>query len=69
MYVCVRVSEALELELETVVSCHHGRWGLILGPLEEWQVFLTTEPHLQPKRRVLITYMCVCVHICCLVIL
>lgn len=33
--VCVRVLDPLELELETVVSCHMGGGELNLGPPEE----------------------------------
>lgn len=46
MYVCVRVSQALELELQTVVSCHLGCWELGPGPLEEQLMLLITEPPL-----------------------
>jgi hypothetical protein len=42
MYVCVRVLEPVQVELEIVVSCHVGS-----GPLEEQSVPLTTEPSLQ----------------------
>jgi hypothetical protein len=37
----MRVSDPLELELQTVVSFH-------MGPLEEQPVILTAEPSLQP---------------------
>ena len=43
MHVCVRVSNLLALELQTVVSC----WGLNSGPLEKQSVLLTAEPNLQ----------------------
>ena len=39
MHMCVRVSDPLGQELQTVVSC--------LGPLEEQPVFSTAEPSLQ----------------------
>lgn len=37
IYVCVRVSDALNLEVQTVVSCYvgNGNWTLDLSPLEE----------------------------------
>ena len=38
IYVCVSMSDILELELENVLS-----WELNTGPLEEWSVLLTTE--------------------------
>jgi hypothetical protein len=41
------VTDSLELELETVVSCHVEYWESNLGPLEEQSVLLTTEPFLQ----------------------
>jgi len=41
---CVRVWDPLELELQTVVSCHVGA-----GPREEQPVLLTVEPFLQPR--------------------
>lgn len=47
VYVCVRVSEPLELELHTAVSCPVE---LNQDPLEEQPVFLTTEPSLQLLR-------------------
>jgi hypothetical protein len=47
MYVCVRVSYPLELELQTVVSCYVC-WILNPGPLEEQPVLLTAELSLQP---------------------
>ncbi|KAM7328484.1 hypothetical protein ACRRTK_012576 [Alexandromys fortis] len=43
----MKVSDSLELELQTVVSCHVGAWELNLGPLGEQSVLLTTEPSLQ----------------------
>lgn len=46
MYVCVKVSHPLALELQTVVSCHVD---LNMGPLEEQPVLLTMEPSLQPQ--------------------
>jgi hypothetical protein len=48
MYVCVRVSDPLQWELQTVVSQHVGSGNMNLGPLEEQPVFLTPEPCLQP---------------------
>ena len=47
-YVCVRVPDSLELELQTVVSCHVGAGNRTNpGPLEEQSVPLTTEFSLQ----------------------
>ena len=43
MCIGVKVSDPLQLDLQTVVSCHVGA-----GPLEEQSVLLTTEPSLQP---------------------
>ena len=40
MCIGVKVSSPLELDFQTVVSCH-------VGPLEEQSVLLTTEPFLQ----------------------
>ena len=40
----IRVSDPLELELQTVVSCHVDAEELNPGPLEEQSVLLTTEP-------------------------
>jgi hypothetical protein len=37
----------LELELQTVVSCHVGCWESNKGPLGEQPVLLTSEPSLQ----------------------
>jgi hypothetical protein len=49
MYVCVRMSDPLELELQMIVSyLPRGCWESILSPLEEQPAFLTTEPSLQP---------------------
>ena len=48
IYVYGRVSGPLELELQTVVSCHCGSWELNLSPLEEQPVLLVTEKSLQP---------------------
>jgi hypothetical protein len=44
MNVCVRISDPLELESQTVMS---GCCELNLGPLEGQPVFLTAEPSLQ----------------------
>ena len=41
MCVCVKVLDPLELELQTVASCYVV---LDLGPLEEQQMLITTEP-------------------------
>ena len=41
MYVCVRVSDPLELELQTVLSCHVGTEHGPTGSLEEQLVLLT----------------------------
>ena len=38
MYVCVRVLDPLELEIQTVVSCHVGARELNPGSLEEQPV-------------------------------
>jgi hypothetical protein len=49
MYVYVRVSDPLELELHTVVNCRVGAGNWVNpGSLEEQPVLLTTEPPLQP---------------------
>ena len=46
MYVCVRASDPLEWELQTVVSCHVcGELNPVL--LEEQPVLLNAEPSLQ----------------------
>ena len=50
MCVCVRVLDQLELELQTVVSCHMS----YPGPLEEQPVLLIAEPSLQPLCHLLI---------------
>ena len=47
VYVCTRVSGPLELELQTVVSCHVGTWNWT-WILKEKPVLLTAEPSLQP---------------------
>ena len=47
MYVCVRVSDPLEMELQRVVSYHMGVGKLHWGPLEEHPVLSTTKPSLQ----------------------
>jgi hypothetical protein len=47
MFVCVRVSDPLELELQTVASCHMDAGNWTLGPLEEQPVLLTAELSLQ----------------------
>jgi hypothetical protein len=39
-----RASDTLDLELQMVVSHHLGTGEQSLDPLEEHQVFLTTEP-------------------------
>lgn len=44
IYVCVRVSDSLELRLQTVVSHPVGTENWTLGFLEEQPVLLTTEP-------------------------
>ena len=44
MCIGVKVSDPLELELQTVVSCHVGYWELNPYPLEEQSMQLTTEP-------------------------
>jgi hypothetical protein len=47
--VCVKMSDSLELGLQTVVSCTPREyWELNLGPLEEQPALLTPEPCLQP---------------------
>ena len=48
MYVCVKMLDPLELELQAVVNCHVGAGYTNRGPLEEQPAFLTTEPSLQP---------------------
>ena len=48
MYVCVRMLEPLELELQTVMSCQVGA----PGPLEEQPGLLATEPSLHPPSAV-----------------
>ena len=66
MYVCVRVSDSLELELQTIVSYHVGAGSLNLGPLEELSVFLTTELCLQPLFYFILFYFILCVGVFCL---
>ena len=48
MYVSVKMSDPLELELQTVVICHvdAGKWDP--DPREEQPVLLTAEPAPQP---------------------
>ena len=47
--VCLyKVSNSLELELQTAVICQGGCWEMNLGPLEEQPILLTTKPLLQP---------------------
>jgi hypothetical protein len=48
MCIAMRVSDLLELELQTAVSCHVSCWELNPGPLKERPVLLTAEPSLQP---------------------
>lgn len=43
-----RVSEPLELKLQTAVSCLMRVLGSEFGPLQEQQAHLITEPCLQP---------------------
>jgi hypothetical protein len=50
MFVCVRMSDTLELELQSIVSCHVGDWELNPGPLEEQPVLLTPEPYFQSQK-------------------
>jgi hypothetical protein len=49
-YCLCEVSDPLELELETMVSCPYGCWELNPAPLEE---YLTSEPSLQSQDRFL----------------
>ena len=47
----MRVLDPLELELQTVMSCHVGvgaMWELNLGSLKEQPILLTSEPSLEP---------------------
>lgn len=46
-----RVLGLLAMELQMVVETPCGRWQANLGPLEENQVFLTTEPELSSTPR------------------
>lgn len=49
-----RMSDALELETQMVVSCRHGCWNLISAPVEEGQGPLTTElPAQSPSKPIL----------------
>lgn len=48
MYVCVRISDSLELELTDSWELTRGCWELNLEPLQEQPALLTVEPALQP---------------------
>lgn len=49
IYVCMRVPDTLNLELQRVVKLPCGFWKLHTGPLEEQPDLLTVEPSVQPQ--------------------